>query len=62
MAHDRERQRTILEFNEIIGSRAGRRHGLSDEEKKNTSENLEFHLELGDQTNVETVLIGFFFR
>jgi hypothetical protein len=30
------------------GLRLGCRHGLSDEEKKNTSDNLELHLELAD--------------
>ena len=36
-------------------------HGLSDEEKKNTSDNFELHLELGDMRNIAVVLIGFSF-
>ena len=34
-------------------------HGLSDEEKKNTSDNFELHLELGNSRNFAIVLIGF---
>jgi hypothetical protein len=40
--------------------RVGCRHGLSDEEKKNTSDNFELHLELGNLINVAVVLKGFF--
>ena len=35
-------------------------HGLSDEEKKKTSDNFELHLELGDSRGVAVILIGFF--
>ena len=42
--------------------RIGHRHGLSDEEKKNTSENLNFelHLVLAHSGNIAAVLILFF--
>ena len=41
------------------GLRVGRRHGLSGEEKKNTSDNLNFelHLELADSRNISAVVI-----
>ena len=34
---------------------------MSDEEKKNTSDNFELHLELGNSRNIALVLIGFWF-
>ena len=40
--------------------RTGFGHGLSDEEKKNTRDNFELHLELGNWINIALVLIGFF--
>jgi len=39
--------------------RAGSRHGLSDEEKKNASDNFELHLELEVGETLQSVLIGF---
>ena len=45
------------------GLRVGCRHGLSDEEKKNTSENLNFELHLvvlADSGNIAALLILFF--
>ena len=36
-------------------------HGLSDEEKKNTSDNFELHLDLGSSKYVAVVLIPFLF-
>ena len=59
-----ERQRT----NNLIGPgfkfklRAGCRHGLSDEEKENASDNFELHLELVDSKNIAVVLILFLLR
>ena len=41
-------------------TRFGLSHGLSDEEKKNTSDNFELHLELGNLRNVAAILIAFF--
>ena len=35
-------------------------HGLSNEEKKNTSDDFELHIELGKLRNFSAVLIGFF--
>jgi hypothetical protein len=42
----------------------GCRHGLSNEEKKNTSlsDNFELHIELADSRNIAAVLLRFFFR
>ena len=43
--------------------RTGLGHGLSDEEKKNTSDNFELHdFELGNSRNVAVILIGSFIR
>ena len=35
-------------------------HGLSDEEKEDTSDDFELHFELGNTRNVAVVLIVFF--
>ena len=35
------------------------RHGLSNEEKKSTSDSFKLHLELADLRNIEAVLIRF---
>ena len=43
------------------GLRIGCRHGLSDEEKKNTGDNFEMHIELAVLETLQQYLYVFFF-